>query len=97
MYRERNLAREETADWRDQAACLDEDPELFFPLGSMGVAMRQIEEAKAVCRRCPVAELCLKTAIATDSDYGVWGGFDEDERRASKRRNARRIQNNVSF
>ena len=39
-------------DWRNRAACLDEDPELFFPIGNTGPAIRQIEEAKTVCRRC---------------------------------------------
>ncbi len=41
-------------DWRDRAACLDEGPELFFPIGNTGPAILQIEEAKAVCRRCDV-------------------------------------------
>lgn len=48
--------------WRDRAACRDEDPELFFPIGSTGPALRQIEEAKAVCRRCPVVDDCLRYA-----------------------------------
>src|SRR5690625_5826766 len=39
-------------DWRHDAACLTEDPELFFPIGNTGPALVQIEEAKAVCRRC---------------------------------------------
>lgn len=44
-------------DWRHRAACLDEDPELFFPIGNTGPALLQIEEAKAVCRRCDVVAL----------------------------------------
>ena len=39
-------------DWRSRAACLDKDPELFFPVGNTGPALLQIEEAKTVCRSC---------------------------------------------
>ena len=74
--------------WRDRAACLSEDPELFFPDGTTAPALLQIEEAKAVCRRCEVAEACLKWAMETGQDTGVWGGKSEGERRALKRRNA---------
>jgi WhiB family redox-sensing transcriptional regulator len=76
-------------DWRHIAACRDEDPELFFPIGNTGPALLQIEEAKSVCRRCPAREECLQFALETGQDAGVWGGLSEDERRALKRRNAR--------
>ena len=49
--------------WRNRAACLDEDPELFFPVGNTGPALLQIQEAKAVCRRCEVVDPCLRLAI----------------------------------
>ena len=76
-------------DWRHRSACLEEDPELFFPIGNTGPAILQIEEAKAVCRRCDVREQCLAWALEAGQDHGVWGGMSEDERRALKRRNAR--------
>jgi WhiB family redox-sensing transcriptional regulator len=76
-------------DWRHRAECLDEDPELFFPIGNTGPAIMQIEEAKKVCRRCDVREQCLAWALEAGQDHGVWGGLSEDERRALKRRNAR--------
>ena len=66
-----------------------EDPELFFPIGNTGPAIAQIEEAKKVCMRCEVREECLKWAIESGQDAGVWGGLSEDERRAMKRRAAR--------
>ena len=74
--------------WRDRAACLDENPELFFPDGNTGPARLQAERAKAVCRRCPVVEACLKWAMETGQDAGVWGGLSEAERRTLKRRSA---------
>jgi WhiB family transcriptional regulator, redox-sensing transcriptional regulator len=76
-------------DWRNHAACRDVDPELFFPIGNTGPAVIQIEEAKQVCRRCQVREECLRWALDSGQDSGVWGGLSEDERRALKRRGVR--------
>jgi WhiB family redox-sensing transcriptional regulator len=76
-------------DWRHLAVWGEEDPELFFPVGTAGPALLQIAEAKAVCRRCPVVTECLTWALECGQDAGVWGGMSEDERRALKRRNAR--------
>jgi len=82
-------------DWRYEAACLDEDPELFFPIGNTGPAIPQIAKATAICAGCPVSQECLRWALDTGQDAGIWGGLPEDERRALKRRNAR--QRNASF
>lgn len=70
------------ANWQARGACRQEDPELFFPLGTTGPALTQIEEAKAVCRRCPVLGWCREWALETRQDSGVWGGLSEDERYA---------------
>ena len=67
-------------DWRHRAACLTEDPELFFPVGNTGPALMQIQEAKKVCKRCDVREACLQWALDAGQDHGVWGGLSEDER-----------------
>jgi len=75
--------------WRNQSACLDEEPELFFPIGNTCLALVQIEEGKAVCRRCEVVEACLSWAIQSGQTAGVWGGMSEDERTAHRRRDAR--------
>jgi WhiB family redox-sensing transcriptional regulator len=76
-------------DWRHRSACRDENPELFFPVGNTGPALQQIEEAKKVCQRCSVINECLKWALESGQEAGVWGGLSEDERRALKRRAAR--------
>jgi len=76
-------------DWRNRAACLDEEPEMFFPIGNTGPALLQIEGAKVICRRCEVVDTCLEWAMGSGQDAGVWGGLSEDERRALKRRAAR--------
>lgn len=72
--------------WRAKAACLDEDPELFFPVGATGPALDQIARAKGVCAGCEVLADCLNWALATNQEAGVWGGRTEDERRALRRR-----------
>jgi len=75
--------------WQDQAACRDEHPELFFPVGTTGPARRQIAKAKSVCHRCPVTGTCLAWALDTGQRFGVWGGLSEDERQELQRCSAR--------
>lgn len=70
------------SDWRHAAACRDENPELFFPVGTAYPALQQAARAKAVCRRCPVRANCLAEALATGQGFGVWGEMSEDERRS---------------
>ncbi len=73
-------------DWRAIGACLDEDPELFFPLSSRGPGGEQIALAKEVCARCLVREACLRFALESGQEFGVWGGLSEEERRALRAR-----------
>ncbi|MBK3553396.1 WhiB family transcriptional regulator [Streptomyces sp. MBT61] len=69
-----------TENWRLHAACREEDPDLFFPIGSTGPAVVQTEEAKAVCRTCPVQAACLEWALENGQDSGIWGGLDPRRR-----------------
>ena len=70
------------ADWRDDAACLQADPDLFFPVGTAGPALRQVAEARRVCLACPVRVPCLQWALSQGVSSGIWGGTTEEERRA---------------
>ena len=79
-----------TGDWRAVAACREADPDLFFPVGATGAALRQIEAAKTVCRSCPSLDACLEFALSTGQDAGVWGATSEEERRAIRRARRRR-------
>jgi WhiB family transcriptional regulator, redox-sensing transcriptional regulator len=69
-------------DWRQRARCKDVGPELFFA----GKDERSdTEEAKAVCRNCPVREACLEYALQNNIEEGVWGGLGERSRRRLRR------------
>ncbi|MEV4032955.1 WhiB family transcriptional regulator [Streptomyces umbrinus] len=83
-------------EWLRRAACAEEDPELFFPVGSVGPAQRDIAAAKRVCARCPVAGQCLAWALSTGQTSGVWGGTGEEERAALLRTIRRRQTSRTS-
>jgi WhiB family redox-sensing transcriptional regulator len=72
-------------DWQHGAACRDEDPELFFPVGTGLLARRQTALARAVCTGCPVAVECLAFATRFLPD-GIAGGTTAAERSEMRRR-----------
>jgi hypothetical protein len=48
--------------------CAGADPELFWP-----ASQADAEAARAICRTCPLKDLCL--AVARERrEWGVWGG-----------------------
>ncbi|WP_289008025.1 WhiB family transcriptional regulator [uncultured Thermomonospora sp.] len=69
---------ENDTSWRNNAACLGVDPDLFFP--PQGGATNGAE-AKQICGGCPVQAECLDYAVTTAQKYGIWGGTNERERR----------------
>lgn len=83
-------ATKRATDWRDAAACREVDPDLFHPAGTTGPYALQIEEAKAVCARCPAVDACLQYALDNNIDSGIFGGLTEQERRSTRRAAQRR-------
>lgn len=82
--------------WMEQAACVDEDPELFFPLSEHGPgAAAQTAEALSVCSICPVAQECLRYALDTHQTAGIWGGLTERERQTIHRQASRLQQRTI--
>jgi WhiB family redox-sensing transcriptional regulator len=67
--------------WRSKALCRESNIDVFFPVGTTGVAADLIDAAKEICQSCPVAATCLEFALETNQEAGVWGGLTEDERR----------------
>lgn len=74
------------ADWRRRAACRLMPADMFFPVGTSGMAVEEVTAAKQVCSTCEVNAPCLEFALETRQEFGVWGGRDEDERREMVRR-----------
>jgi len=85
-------AAQTATDWLSRGACRAEDADLFFPVGESKESRRQEAQAKAVCRRCPVQERCLRWALESRQDVGVWGGMSEKERRRLHGRKAYRTR-----
>jgi WhiB family redox-sensing transcriptional regulator len=78
-------AAADRSQWRSLSACRAEDPEMFFPAARTVTVFVQLARAKAVCARCPVTDDCLRYALATGQQYGVWGGTSEEERKSMRR------------
>jgi WhiB family transcriptional regulator, redox-sensing transcriptional regulator len=74
------VSRTPMADWASQARCSGTDPEALFV---QGAAQHQ---AKKICNGCPVRTECLADALDNRTEFGVWGGLTERERRALLRR-----------
>jgi WhiB family redox-sensing transcriptional regulator len=68
------------------AACRTADPELFFGPDGEGTAerRRRVPKAQAVCFTCPIRVRCLEIAEANRERFGVWGGVDFQDHRATQ-------------
>ncbi|MEV0623876.1 WhiB family transcriptional regulator [Nonomuraea sp. NPDC050404] len=69
-----------------RAACRDADPELFFPITWDDRPGRADDEARSICRACPVRPACLDWAVRTGEPDGMWGGTTPAERRLLRAR-----------
>lgn len=74
--------------WIERGACRGKDTELFFPTRG-----EPVEEARAICARCPVARECLEYALGLAHLAGMWGGKSEKER--TRMRRQRRTRSNL--
>ncbi|MBT8197337.1 MAG: WhiB family transcriptional regulator [Acidimicrobiia bacterium] len=69
--------------WRQDAACLGAEADLFFPVSEES---DETARAKSICEVCPVRDECLQYAFSTKQTEGVWGGMTGSERRRFVRR-----------
>ena len=71
------------ADWRDNAACVGADPELFHA-GERDPGA--IEAGRAICNRCPVRTACLIAAYQEDDEFALRAGLTPRQRRSHLRK-----------
>jgi WhiB family redox-sensing transcriptional regulator len=67
-------------DWRLSGACVDEDPDRWFPADE-----DDADDVKDICRSCPVRDVCLEQALANRERAGIWGALTTRERDALRK------------
>src|SRR5262245_58561243 len=70
---------EYTTEWRAASACLNTDPDVFFPVAVGSAASKQVARAMRICAGCTVRQQCLDFAIRSGEKDGIWGGTTPDE------------------
>lgn len=64
-------------EWMRDASCAQVDPELFFAeKADRGLR----EQAKRVCRSCPVLDECAAYVKTHPQRHGIWAGKSRDNR-----------------
>ncbi len=63
------------SSWRADAACRGLGPAIFFD-------HRRKQEARSLCRDCPVRDECRAHAVATGEPAGIWGGLTPRQHRS---------------
>lgn len=58
-------------DWRDSAACREEDESWWFAHPSS----RRHHAAISICESCPVRRECLAASLVYAEEFGMWGGL----------------------
>jgi len=67
-------------EWAPHGVCRGAEPDALFVRG----AAQQL--AKQVCMGCPVIAECLADSLDNHTEFGIWGGMTERERRALLKR-----------
>ena len=58
--------------WKDNAACLGLENNLFFDKYEEDIEVRPIVDS--LCNSCPVRKTCFAVGIS-NKEWGVWGGI----------------------
>lgn len=75
--------------WRVAALCRGDDAVHFFAPNHMErKEEKDLREgqARAICGKCKVRDICLDYALSVGETHGIWGGLNELQRRRLVRR-----------
>ena len=81
---------EYASNWRAASACLNADPDLFFPVAVGNAVSKQVSRALRLCQECTVRQHCLDFAMQSGEKEGIWGGTTPEERIRARRARKRR-------
>ncbi|ADU46578.1 WhiB family transcriptional regulator [Intrasporangium calvum] len=70
------------AKWMRAGSCRGDEKYRWFGQPNTLKSLR----AAAICRECPVRQMCLASALVFGEEFGVWGGLNPVERRPLHRR-----------
>lgn len=76
--------------WKDNAACLGLENNLFFDKYEEDVNVRPIVDS--VCAACPVKKTCFAVGVS-NKEWGVWGGIYLENGEISREFNNHRNKN----
>jgi WhiB family redox-sensing transcriptional regulator len=90
------LAKKELTEgaWRERSACREVPTYVMYndaeplPDGRPRPPYNDAK-AKAVCKPCPVRDICLDLALRANDIHGMHGGMNTDEQRSERRRRVR--------
>ena len=69
-------------DWSQESLCIGAPPDLFFPPDERkGEASKLYDQARTICSTCPVKDSCLRYALLTHQEHGMWGGMTPRQRK----------------
>lgn len=76
-------------EWKEDAACLDLDRELFFDKYEEDLELRP--KIDILCSNCPVLRQCFAVGIS-QKEWGVWGGIYVENGKISREFNRHRTK-----
>lgn len=81
--------------WTERGSCYGMDPaeadKVFFPTAT---SSKSTEEARSICKSCPVVQQCFDGAMDSDARKGFRAGLTEKDRRPFHNKVAKRLDYN---